>query len=260
MSQFKYQQSYERNLPHVQPPEATLFVTFRLDGSIPESVLEQWRSEKKQLEMTLLRWAAIAPVGTVPDPEEVATEKLKFYRRWFKKFEDLLDRAATGPTWLKEERVAAIVDDALQYRNGTVYQLDAYCIMPNHVHAVFAPLLTEELARELADKAIQRRRAAQNQPGIIDLEQEKIQFVLASIMQSLKGWTAHQCNLALGKKGQFWQHESFDHVVRNQAEWERVVNYVVNNPVKAGLVENWQDWKWSYRREVSESQVNIEPE
>ena len=48
MSQFGYQQSYERNLPHLQPPEATLFVTFRLDGSIPEPVLEQWRVEKKR--------------------------------------------------------------------------------------------------------------------------------------------------------------------------------------------------------------------
>lgn len=66
MSQFEYQQSYERNLPHLQPPEATLFVTFRLDGSLPESVLEQWRIEKKQLEMTLLRWAAIAPVEQCP--------------------------------------------------------------------------------------------------------------------------------------------------------------------------------------------------
>lgn len=187
----------------------------------------------------------------MPDPEAVAAEKLKFYRRWFKKFEDLLDGAATGPTWLKEEHVAAIVDEALRYRDGTVYRLDAYCIMPNHVHGVFAPFLTEELARELANKAIQRR-VAHNQSSIVAPEEEKIQCVLASIMQSLKGWTARQCNLALGRRGQFWQHESFDHVVRNQAEWERVINYVVNNPVKAGLVENWQDWKWSYRREVSD--------
>ena len=260
MSQFEYQQSYERNLPHLQPPEATLFMTFRLDGSIPETVLEQWRIEKKRLEMTLLRWAAIAPVGTVPDPEAVAAEKLKFYRRWFKKFEDLLDGATMGPTWLKAESVAAIVDEALRYRDGTIYRLDAYCIMPNHVHTVFAPFLTEELAREVADKTIQRRRAAQKPSSQIDSEEEKIQFVLASIMQSLKGWTAHQCNLALGRKGQFWQHESFDHVVRNQAEWERIVNYVVNNPVKAGLVENWQDWKWSYRRETTESQSELATE
>jgi hypothetical protein len=46
-------------LPHIQPPEATLFVTFRLDGSLPKPVIEQWRVEKKQLEMTLMRWAGL---------------------------------------------------------------------------------------------------------------------------------------------------------------------------------------------------------
>lgn len=248
MNQFEYRQRYHRNLPHIQPPEATLFVTFRLDGSIPKSALEQWLIEKKGLEMTLLRWAAISPPGTIPNPEEVAKEKLKFHRRWFKKFEDLLDGAVAGPLWLKEEQVAGIVDEALRHRDGDVYRLDAYCVMPNHVHAVFAPFLTEALAKELADRSIRRKREARKGFLPADADEEKINVVLASIMQSLKGWTAHQCNLALGREGQFWQHESFDHVIRHQAEWERIVNYVVNNPVKAGLVENWQDWKWSYHR------------
>jgi REP element-mobilizing transposase RayT len=242
MNQFTYKEIYGRNLPHLQPPEATLFVTFRLDGSIPKSVLEQWRQEKKQLEMTLLRWAAIAPTGTVPDPEAMAAEKLTFHRRWFKKFEDLLDGAKTGPLWLQEERVARIVAEALRQRDGAVYQLDAFSVMPNHVHAVFAPYLTEALAQELAERAIQRKKA-----GPPEEKEEKVQYVLASIMQSLKGWTARACNLELGRRGQFWQHESFDHVVRDEAEWERTVQYVINNPVKAGLVERWQDWPWSYR-------------
>jgi len=155
----------------------------------------------------------------------------------------------TGPLWLKEERVAGIVDEALRYRDGEVYRLDAYCVMPNHVHTVFAPYLTETRAKELAERAIERKRNAQNRLMPADAGEDKINVVLASIMQSLKGWTAHQCNLALDRKGQFWQHESFDHVIRDQTEWERIVNYVVNNPVKAGLVEDWQDWKWSYRRQ-----------
>lgn len=249
MNQFGYKQSYERNLPHIQPPEATLFVTFRLDGSIPVPVLERWRIEKKRLEMTLLRWAATAPDGTTPDPEEVAEEKLKFHRRWFKKFEDVLDGKTTGPLWLMEERIAAIVSEALRKRDGKVYRLDAFCVMPNHVHAVFAPYLTEELAREMAEKSIKRKREARNKSPLTTQDDKKIEVVLASIMQSLKGWTARCCNLELERRGQFWQHESFDHVIRNQAEWEKIVDYVVNNPVKAGLVNEWQNWKWSYRRE-----------
>jgi REP element-mobilizing transposase RayT len=249
MNQFEYKPSYERNLPHIQPPEATLFVTFRLDGSIPEPVLEQWRIEKKRLEMTLMRWAVISPPGTVPNPEEVAEEKLKFHRRWFKKFEGILDGAATGPLWLKEEGIAEIVDEALRYRDGNVFRFDAFCVMPNHVHAVFAPILSEELARELAEKSTRRKRNALRGALPADAYVEKIEVVLASIMQSLKGRTARQCNLALNRRGQFWQHESFDHVIRDQAEWERVVDYVVSNPVKAGLVKDWHSWKWSYCRQ-----------
>ena len=249
MKETDYQEFHQRNLPHWQPPEATLFVTFRLDGSLPEAVLEEWRIEKKRLEMTLLRWAAISLPGTQPDPEAVAAEKLTFHRRWFKKFEAALDGATTGPMWLQEERVAAIVREALHHRDGSVYRLDAFCIMPNHVHVVFAPFLTEALAQTLAEKAIQKRRAALNQLLPADTDDETCEFVLSSIMESLKGWTARRCNQALGRSGQFWQHESYDHVIRNQAEWERVVNYVINNPVKAGLVASGQDWPWSYRRQ-----------
>jgi hypothetical protein len=52
-------------------------------------------------------------------------------------------------------------------------------------------------------------------------------------LRSKKGWTAWRCSLALGRQGQFWQHESFAYIIRNQAEWKKIMNYVVNNPVKA---------------------------
>jgi putative transposase len=251
MSQFEYKERYERNLPHIQPPDATLFVTFRLAGSIPQPELEKWRQEKKLLEMRLKRWAAVSPDGTRPEPESWAEEKLAFQRRWFKKFEDLLDGATSGPLWLREEGVATLVDEALRQRDGKVYRLDAFCVMPNHVHAVFAPMLTEKMARELAEQAIQRKRRRQQEAK---RKSEKAQFALASIMQSLKGWTARVCNLALDRDGQFWQHESFDHVIRDQSEWRRTVQYVVNNPVKAGFVDNGRDWKWSYCRAIEETE------
>jgi len=50
VSQFDYQQSYRRNLPHLQPAGATFFVTFRLAGSLPKSVVDQWQQERKWLE------------------------------------------------------------------------------------------------------------------------------------------------------------------------------------------------------------------
>jgi putative transposase len=65
-------------------------------------------------------------------------------------------------------------------------------------------------------------------------------------MQSLKGYTARKCNQALGREGAFWQHESFDRVIRDQEEFARTVNYVLNNPVNARMVTCWRDWRWSY--------------
>lgn len=249
MNQFGYKESYRRNLPHFQPPEATIFVTFRLDGSLPKPVIEQWRREKIELEMSLHKWSATSPQDARPDPIAMADEKLNFHRRWFKKFETILDGTTAGPLWLKDDRIAEIVAKAIHYRDGAVYRLDSYTIMPNHVHIVFAPFLNEQLARELTDKNIRDR--CRKTTYSVQTREEMTKVALASIMQSLKGWTARQCNMALNRSGQFWQHESYDHVIRNQAEWERIVNYVINNPVKAGLVAHWQDWKWSYRRQTS---------
>ncbi len=67
-------------------------------------------------------------------------------------------------------------------------------------------------------------------------------------MQSLKGYTALNANQILNRKGEFWAHESYDHWTRDNAEWQRTVAYVLNNPLKASLVDRWQDWRWNYRR------------
>jgi REP element-mobilizing transposase RayT len=65
-------------------------------------------------------------------------------------------------------------------------------------------------------------------------------------MQSLKGYTAREANKVLGRRGQFWDPESYDHEVRNGGEFRRIREYILNNPVKAGLVQDWRDWRWSW--------------
>jgi hypothetical protein len=129
MSHFDYQPAYRRNLPHIQPPGATFFVTFRLAGSLPQSVLSQWRQEREWLEH-LAR-------TNVNHYEQI---KEDFERAWFAKFELLLDGAIEGPVWLSDERVASQVAEGLHYRHGKVYRLDAFTIMANHVHTVIKPL------------------------------------------------------------------------------------------------------------------------
>ena len=69
---------------------------------------------------------------------------------------------------------------------------------------------------------------------------------ISSIMHSLKRYVASEANQLLGREGTFWQHENYDHVVRDEGEWRRIVKYVINNPVAAGLVKQWEDWEWTF--------------
>ncbi len=233
MSHFDYKSFYRRNLPHIQPPGATFFVTFHLAGSLPRTVLQQWKTEKCQLATEKSRLLKSQDGSHLEAGEDITFEQkqehCKWKRQWFRKFEKTLDNAQSGPLWLTDERIAKEVAESLQYRDGKVYRLDAYCIMANHVHVVFAPL------------AIQSSGEKQTNSFRYN--------TLPSIMQSLKGYTAWKANRLLERNGAFWHHENYDHSVRNTSEWQRVVTYVLNNPVKAGLIKDWKKWQWSYYRD-----------
>jgi putative transposase len=211
MSALEYQQFYRRHLPHVQPPGATLFVTFRLASSIGIELLERLSVEAERGEVVLAR---------IPDVQERAQRAYLEQSRLFGKWDTALDTAESGPFSLRDPRIADLVAESLNHRDGRVYDLDAFCIVPNHVHAVFAPL-------PKADGTL---------------------HAISGIMHSLKRYTARQANLLLGREGSFWQDENYDHVVRDEAEQQRIITYVLNNPVKAGLVRHREEWKWAYCR------------
>ncbi|WP_425290788.1 hypothetical protein [Spirosoma linguale] len=67
-------------------------------------------------------------------------------------------------------------------------------------------------------------------------------------MHSLTSYTAKKCNELLDRSGGFWEHESYDRLVRDWNELHRIVQYTLQNPVKAGLCARWQDWKWTYTK------------
>lgn len=228
MSHFDYQSSYRRNLPHIQPRGATFFVTFRLEGSIPQCVIRKWNQERKWLEHLALT-----------NPTHYDQVKTDFERTWFKKFELLLDGANVGPVWLRDDRIASIVAESLHHRHERVYRLDGFTIMPNHVHTVIKPLPIRGVeARQWSTETL-----------LSDAPPDDVAYhSLARIMQSLKGYTAFKANELLGRDGGFWAHESYDHWIRDDLEWQRIMAYVLNNPIKAGYVKGWQDWKWNYGR------------
>lgn len=210
-------------------------MTFRLFGSIPKSVLNNWKADRQMLERE--RDLSLRKLEDSSDKAEkdLQTRLLELNRRWFVRFEDILHKAETGSVWLKDPRIAKIVSDSLQELDRKKYNLHTFSIMSNHVHVQLTPFLdASSIVRKDGGKA----------PFESSLP------TLSAIMQSLKGYTAREANKVLGRQGRFWQPESYDHKVRNQQEFDRIEQYILNNPVKAGLVQTWQEWPWNYVKQA----------
>jgi putative transposase len=243
MNTLKYKKKYRRRLPHIQPPGATFFITFRLADSIPNKA---WVKLRERLDNI---YQELADVG-----EGDQAFALNRERQWFQEFEDYLHNTGQGPFWLKDEQIAALVVEDFHHFDGERYRLDAFCIMSNHVHTVLMPLPTTEAGKEacLNHKLVKDQDGNLGYLTVNDHGQHHFVGVtfhsLASIMHSIKRHTAYEANRLLGRDGAFWQAESYDHYTRDHEEWCRTISYVLNNPVKAGLVQQWQEWPWNWQR------------
>lgn len=208
---------YRRNLPHLLPDGQMFFITFRLANSLPVKVVQDLQDQREMEKQTIC-----AKFNGTQQRDEL----YKLDKKYFGHFDEWLDRCVEeSPRWLADEQVAGVVADEIQRLNGERYKLITYCIMPNHCHLLVD---TGEHAFKPAHEGV---TAA---------------YPLTDTLKLLKGRTARYCNRALGRSGKFWHPESYDHVVRNQKEYERIVWYVINNPVKAGLVGSWEDWKFTW--------------
>jgi putative transposase len=153
-----------------------------------------------------LTWRLWGSLPRIPSPLTYPTPGHAFVAA-----DRILHRAHSGPLWLSQPRIANLVLDAIlagESERG-FYELCAWAIMPNHVHLLILPKIT-----------------------------------VAKITRWLKGSTARRANQLLERTGRpFWQDESYDHWVRSGQEFGRIVGYIEENPVSAGLV----DWPWSSR-------------
>jgi putative DNA methylase len=194
------------------------FVTFRLAGTLPHHVLNELREQKERL-------LCGRPPGTMPLRHRETVHKLLFAR-----YDEYLDslRDLRG---LDDPRVATLVRDSLYYWHEKTYGLVAYCIMPNHAHLLIRPFGVETTGESERESRVPGEAADAASP-------------LAAIMHSLKSYTAHEANKLLGRRGQFWQHESYDHWVRDDDELERIIAYIDYNPVKAGLASRPHEYRW----------------
>jgi REP element-mobilizing transposase RayT len=125
----------------------------------------------------------------------------------------LLDEASEGTFYLRQPDIANMVVEAIDYNTNVLqhYSLHAFVVMPNHVHLLPTPTVA-----------------------------------LPKLTRSLKAITAKRANAMLSLIGKpFWQQESYDHLVRHEREFEKIVNYIEGNPVRAGLVRASNDYRWS---------------
>ena len=133
-------------------------------------------------------------------------EDRRLEKLFSERVETYLD-AGAGECWMRKDDIAAVVADAIQYFDFQRYCLFAWCVMPNHVHVVAQPLAG---------------------------------FELPDIVHPWKSYSAKEANRLIGRTGQFWQAEPYDHLIRNEKDFYHQVEYVLSNPVRAGL----KDWKW----------------
>lgn len=125
--------------------------------------------------------------------------------------EEYLDKGL-GSAWLSLPNIAEIIMEALHFFHGQRYCLHAWTVMPNHVHVLLTPQLGESLSQ---------------------------------ILHSWKSFTAKKANSIIGRTGSFWQREYFDRAIRSEEHFVAAIQYIENNPVKAGLCKAPADWHFS---------------
>src|SRR5262245_66458666 len=92
-------------------PGATFFITWRLYDSLPRSALEQIEATRQLLEREAAR-----------DGETDDERKICHFKKLFALCEGLLDKAESGLSWLKDEKIAAVVENALLRRYANLYR------------------------------------------------------------------------------------------------------------------------------------------
>ena len=146
--------------------------------------------------------------------ESVADRALRIGKIVFGRCDTYLDTATAGPLHLQDPVAAKVVEDAIRFETTVRHLLYAWCIMANHVHVLLKPL-----------------------------------WDLCRITQSIKGFTARRINEHRQTAGTvFWQDESYDHWVRGDEEMHRIIRYIEQNPVTAGLCATPEQWPWSSAR------------
>lgn len=200
LHQSSLQTNEGESLPHWNCKNAIYQVSFRLADSVPKEKREAWLKEREILE------------DKINNFKSEITEKIlkEFQYLYSDRIEKYLD-SGFGTCFLAKAEIAELASSALKHFEGTRYILHAWCIMPNHVHIIVEPLVS-------------------------DLDN------LSKIVHSWKSYIAHKANKILNRSGDFWQHDYFNHIIRSNQSYLYQVQYIWDNPENAGL-KNWK-YRW----------------
>ncbi|MDY0151157.1 MAG: transposase [Candidatus Cloacimonas sp.] len=203
-------QYYSRSLPHWFDVDKPVFITYRLKFTLPQAIVQELQKRKTE-------W--FKEIQNL-EPEAKQTKLKGKNGAFFAWFDELITKSSDVPQILQQREITEIIADSFRHFDKQRYDLIAYCIMPNHVHVLINPL-------KQANGAV---------------------YPLSHITYTWKKYTAMAINKYLGKSGSFWQQESYDHLVKDELELEKIINYIVQNPVKARLIDKWEDWygTWVY--------------
>ena len=245
------QREYRRHLPHQIPEGVPIFLTWNLKGALPREVLDRLEHERERLQRE------------PPRPGESPRQRsLRHGKLIFAKADEFLDGAGVGqpfqadatravrlesltycqpdaPLHLRDPACAKIVEDSILFGASDRYQLFAWCVMANHVHVLLTPIwelakVTQGIKGYTAWK-IHRLKRTVGQPFQADRD----------VAQPFQADRAKHVRL---ESLTYWQDESFDHWARDEEELLRIIYYIENNPVKAGLCSDPKDWPWSSAR------------
>jgi REP element-mobilizing transposase RayT len=206
-------------------------LAFHLADSLPKGALDQLEEAINEL-----------PV------DARALERRKQIEAWID--------AGYGSCALRDPRAAAIVQDALLFFDASRYRLMAWVVMPNHVHVLFEPLPAWSVARIVATwkKFTARKISTSQGAGILGTSRSAGvpgtlvaggAVAVAPQSAGVPGTADLQIGSGKGRSTAFWHREYWDRYIRNERHFRQAVQYIHENPVKAGLVSKPEGWRWS---------------
>ncbi|MFK8161687.1 MAG: transposase [Lewinella sp.] len=203
--------------PHFQHIGATFSITISVHDAVPMQLLERVIKRRK---------IVLAEIDRNGLPDKSLRKEIihdKFYRY----LDKLLHTRRNQEHPLAEPNAVQKVVDRIWQLSEQYYEVIAYSIMSNHVH------LQLDFSKQCPD----------DWDGYSVIPEYRN---LAQVIGFIKGGSAFDVNKSTGRKGKLWSKGYYDRYIRDQRHFMNEFYYILGNPEKAGLVDNWRDHSFTY--------------